>query len=220
MKIHSFEYMNKMIKADSSRIESNTLDIAQRICYIKYNELWKENFKSFTDYCKNELKIKKARISQYDKVVYKFCQKDDNSATGYCVKSLFRDFKFAQLREMSILTEDEFIQLKINPSMSDREIRKKVKDYIKVLQGIKDIDEKPSKLVEETVEEEHSEHIRKYIEDGVFKFFDCDKCNVKDMKKTVSVDTGLRYLRNQIVKDNDNIYFVVKVPKKYLEKGD
>ena len=51
MKIHSFEYMNKMIKADSSRIESNTLDIAQRICYIKYNELWKENYKSFTDYC-------------------------------------------------------------------------------------------------------------------------------------------------------------------------
>ena len=47
MIIHSFEYMNKMIKADSSRIESNTLDIAQRICYIKYNELWKENFNSF-----------------------------------------------------------------------------------------------------------------------------------------------------------------------------
>lgn len=220
MRVHSFDYMNKMIKVDSKRIESNTLDIAQRICYIKYNELWKVNFKSFSEYCKKELKIKKARVSQYDKVVYKFCQKDENSATGYCVKSLFRDYKFAQLREMTILTEEEYLQLKITPSMSDREIRKIVKDYIKVLQGLSDPDKPVINNSEEIETEEQSNYIRKYIDDGLFKFFDCDKCNVKDMKKTVSVDTGLRYLRNQIVKDNDNIYYVVKVPKKYLEKGD
>lgn len=215
----SFSYMNKMIKAEYDRINRNTLDIAQRVCYIKYKELWKENYKSFTEYIKKELKLKKSSVSAYTKVVYKFCKEDENSSTGYCVKSLFRDYTFSQLREMTILTEDEYSQLCINPSMTEKQIRKIVKDYISVLQGLKD-QEKKIEGITEQIQVIQDSNITGIIKDSIFRFFDCDKCLVKDMKKTVSVNQGLNYLKNQIVKDNEHVYMVVKVPKNYLEKGD
>ena len=68
----SFDFMNKMIKVGIKRNDSNIIDIAQRVCYIKYNELWKQNFSSFNEYVKKELKLKKSSISAYTKVVYKF----------------------------------------------------------------------------------------------------------------------------------------------------
>lgn len=221
MIVHSFSYMDKMIKAKTDRTNRNTIDIAQMVCYIKYNELWKENFSSFNEYVKKELKLKKSTLSSYTQVVYKFCEDDEYSSTGYCVKSLFRDYEFSQLKEMTFLTEEEISQLKINSSMSVRDIRKLVKEYIKVLDGSKDDPEKIEE-VKEDIEVKEDTNILKYnhsyIDDSIFRFFDCDKCNVKDMKKTVSVDTGLRYLRNQIVKDNEYVYVVVKVPKNYIEK--
>lgn len=215
----SFSYMNKMIKAETDRINRNILDIAQRVCYIKYKELWKENYKSFNEYIKKELKLKKSSVSAYTKVVYKFCKEDDNSSTGYCVKSLFKDYTFSQLREMTILTEDEYRQLCINPSMTEKQIRKIVKDYISVLQGLKDQDEKIEGITDQK-QVINDSNITGIIKDSIFRFFDCDKCLVKDMKKTVSVNQGLNYLKNQIVKDNEHVYMVVKVPKNYLEKGD
>lgn len=215
MKVHSFSYLDKMIKAETDRINRNTIDIAQMVCYIKFNELWKENFSSFNEYVKKELKLRKSTLSSYTQVVYKFCEKDEYSNTGYCVKSLFRDYQFSQLKEMTFLTEEEISQLKINSSMSVRDIRKLVKEYIKVLGGSKENFKEDNDVKEDTniLNYNHS-----YIDDSIFRFFDCDKCNVKDMKKTVSVDTGLRYLRNQIVKDNEYVYVVVKVPKNYIEK--
>ena len=137
--VHSFAYMDKMIKAESDRINRNTIDIAQRVCYIKYNELWKENFSSFNEYVKKELKLKKSTLSGYTQVVYKFCVNDDNSSTGYCVKSLFSDYTYSQLREMTILTEEEISQLKIDSSMSEKDIRKRVKEYTKVLHDLADL---------------------------------------------------------------------------------
>lgn len=215
MIVHSFSYMDKMIKAKTDRTNRNTIEIAQMVCYIKYNELWKENFSSFNEYVKKELKLRKSTLSSYTQVVYKFCEKDEYSNTGYCVKSLFRDYQFSQLKEMTFLTEEEISQLKINSSMSVRDIRKLVKEYIKVLGGSKENFKEDNDVKEDTniLNYNHS-----YIDDSIFRFFDCDKCNVKDMKKTVSVDTGLRYLRNQIVKDNEYVYVVVKVPKNYIEK--
>lgn len=221
MNVHSFSYLDKMIKAETDRINRNTIDIAQMVCYIKFNELWKENFSSFNEYVKEELKLRKSTLSSYTQVVYKFCEKDEYSNTGYCVKSLFRDYQFSQLKEMTFLTEEEISQLKINSSMSVRDIRKLVKEYIKVLDGSKDNSEKAEEVKEDKkVKEDNSilKYNHSYIDDSIFRFFDCDKCNVKDMKKTVSVDTGLRYLRNQIVKDNEYVYVVVKVPKNYIEK--
>ena len=47
--------------------------------------------------------------------------------------------------------------------------------------------------------------------------FDIDNCSVAGMKKKVDIENGLRYLKNQVIKDNDNCYVVVKVPKKYLK---
>ena len=215
----SFEFMNKMIKVGIKRNDSNIIDIAQRVCYIKYNELWKQNFSSFNEYVKKELKLKKSSISAYTKVVYKFCVPDVNSQTGYFVKSLFKDYSFSQLREMTILTEDEYKNLEIHPDMSEREIRKTVKDYISVLQGLKDHEEQIEELSEQKpVIQENN--ITGILKDSIFRFFDCDKCIVKDMKKTVSVNQGLTYLKNQIVKDSEHFYMVVKVPKNYLEKGD
>lgn len=219
MEVHSLEYMTKMIKANTNRINSNTLDIAQRVCYIKYNELWKESYKSFNEYVKSVLKLSKTTLSDYNKVVYKFCNTDDNSSTGYCVKSLFRDYTFSQLREMSILTEEEIQQLKIDSTLSEKEIRKIVKEYMKVLQGHFNDLAKPEETVKEESFIEETKTYKTYIDDSIFTFFDCDKCNVKDMRKTVSVTTGLNYLKNMIVKDNEHVYMVVKVPKKYL-KGD
>ena len=187
----SFSYLDKMIKVETNRINRNTIEIAQMICYIKYNELWKNSFSSFNEYVKKELKLRKSTLSSYTQVVYKFCNSDESSCTGYCVKSLFRDYQFSQLKEMTFLSEEEISQLKINSSMTVRDIRKLVKDYIKMLQGPSDHVATEETETKQEVKESNNilKYSNTYIDDSIFRFFDCDKCNVKDMKKTVSVSS-------------------------------
>ena len=207
------DFQTKKIKVVDSRVSSNILEKAQRIAYIKYRELFSQKYASFTEYCTKVLEIPKTTVSEYTQVVYKFCQESESSNTGYCVKSLFRDYSFYQLAQMKVLTEQEIRDLKINPKMSVREIHKIVLNHKKMLTGIQDL--KP--LEEESSERSGAQQSVRDMENiSSFKFYDCDKCNMKDMKKTISTKQGLDYLRNRIIKDNDNIYYVVVVPKNRL----
>lgn len=207
------EFQTKKIRVIDSRMSSNTLEKAQRIAYIKYKELFNEKYSSFSEYCFKELSLPKSTVSEYTAVVYKFCKDSDSSNTGYCVKSLFRDYTYSQLKTMIVLKEEEIKDLKINPNMSVREIHKKVLEHKKNVTGIADL----QPLKEETQERSLSKESGRDMESiSLFKFYDCDKCNRKDMKKTISLSQGLYYLKNQMIKDNDNIYYVVKVPKNRL----
>lgn len=207
------DFQTKKIKVADSRVSSNILEKAQRIAYIKYKELFSQKYSSFTEYCTKVLEIPKTTVSEYTQVVYKFCKESESSNTGYCVKSLFRDYSFYQLAQMKVLTEQEISDLKINPKMSVREIHKIVLNHKKLITGIKDL--KP--LEEESSERSGAQQPVRDMENiSTFKFYDCDKCNMKDMKKTISTKQGLDYLRNRIIKDNDNIYYVVVVPKNRL----
>lgn len=207
------DFQTKKIRVCDSRTSECTLEKAQRIAYIKYKELFSQKYASFTEYCNKVLELPKTTASEYTQVVYKFCKESESSNTGYCVKSLFKDYTYSQLNVMKVLKEDEIRDLKINPNMSVRQIHKIVLEHKKLLTGIKDL--KP--LNEES--EERSgviTPVRDMENISTFKFFDCDKCNMKDMKKTISTKQGLDYLRNRIIKDNDNIYYVVVVPKNRL----
>ena len=207
------DFQTKKIKVADSRVSDCTLEKAQRIAYIKYKELFSQKYSSFTEYCTKVLELPKTTASEYTQVVYKFCKESEFSNTGYCVKSLFSDYSYSQLNVMKVLTEEEIRVLKINPSLSVRQIHKIVLEHKKNITGIKDL-----KPLDDEIEERSGakQPVRDMENISTFKFYDCDKCNMKDMKKTISTKEGLDYLRNRIVKDNDNIYYVVVVPKNRL----
>lgn len=206
---NEFEFQIKKLNCCFGREPNNTLEIAQRLSYIKNKELYKDSYKTFNEFCRKAFKnpVPRSTMSEYTNVVYKFCKEDVNSNTGYCVKSLFKNYSYSHLRKMIRLTEDEISLLGLDPDMSVRELSKVVNDYKKTLMGT-------GIIKKEEIEPKNNSSYEEFnLERYSFKFFDCDKCLIGRYKKPVTLNKGLTNLKEQIIKDIDNDYYVVKVPK-------
>lgn len=211
--INNYEFQLKKLNCCFNRDMENSLEIAQRLSYIKNKELFKTEYKTFNEFCKKAFKnpIPRSTMSEYTSVVYQFCKEDEFSNTGYCVKSLFKNYSYSQLRKMLRLTDEEIKMLQINSDLSVREIAKIVRDYKKHLSGLSDLPDK------EEIKEELEDNYTKFnLEQFSFKFYDCDKCLIGNYKTPTSLSIGLINLKEQIIKDNENVYIVLKVPKDKL----
>ena len=194
-------YINK-IKCYLSSSDSNNKSIALALGFIELNKLWQDDFKSFNNFASKTFGFNRYKTYTYLKFCYKFCDiRKESNFLAYYVKLEFCEIDFSKLCLCFDLTYDEFVKLGISNKLSSNEIRKLIKDYFGY---VPDLEFK-----------KRGEHIET---DFKLDKYDCyftnyDSSYISGVKTKKDLSEGLKRLRDNILKDNDNVYVVVKVSK-------
>lgn len=192
----------KKVRCYLSSIESNHVSIALALGFIDLNNLWKDDYKSFNHFTSSVFGLNRYSTYKYLKFCYKFCDiRKEDKFQSYYVKLEFSEIDFTKLCLCFDLTFEEFELLKIDNTLSYREIRKRVKEYF----GFKKAGFSSSK--KEVVQIDFKlDHYDCYFDNS-------DSCFIKGIKTKKSLSDGFKRLRENILKDNDNVYVIIKVSK-------
>lgn len=141
----------KAIKTALSGIDKNFAKIAFNLYWIYETGTYKAmGCDSIADYASKQFDIQKTSTYNFIAIVDRFGKRDENGHVMDCFDDKYKDFSSSKLSLISELTEVEIEELGIVPTMSVREIKKAVKEYLE--SGLP-VDED----AEESVEDEDAE---------------------------------------------------------------
>lgn len=142
-------------------VKKNMVEIAVRLRDIKEKALFeKDGFADVFEYANKILGYKKAMVYKMVTVANKFIEESPNGK-GYAsiIVHDTEDYSVSQLMELGGLTPEEVIELdetcKIDPTMSAKDIREVVKEYVKKDEPKEETEEQ--KVNEESEESEQEE---------------------------------------------------------------
>ena len=213
----SFDIEIKKIKTYLNVMDKNSKAVATSIGFLNINELYKEKYSSIYECCLKEFDLSRYKVRQALKFCYKFCDcRKASKFLHYYVKLEFCEIDYSKLCLCFDLTDEEFELLQISNELSFREIKKRIKQHFHV--------SIPERVSDQELENENDSY---RVSDAVYKLdkYDCyfdnqDNCFVNGFVSSKTVRQGLKRLEENILKDNDNVYVVLRISKKEFGKYD
>lgn len=121
----------KAIKTALSGIDKSFAKIAFNLYWIYETGTYKAmGCDSIADYASKQFDIQKTSTYNFIAIVDRFAKRDESGHVMDCFDDRYKDFSSSKLSLISELTEVEIEELGIVPTMSVREIKKAVKEYL------------------------------------------------------------------------------------------
>lgn len=202
----------KQINSYLAVVDSNQKSIALALGFIELNNLFSPDFVSMNDFTRKTFNFNRRKTWQYLKFCYSFCEiRKENKFQAYYVKRKFCEYSFSKLCLCFYLSEDDFDILGLSPQTTQAETKKRVNEFL----GLGT----PQK-VDKGIRLNSSAYLDYNVNRYDCYFDNFDHCYISGVKNPKSIDLGFQRLRDNIIRDNDNYYVVLRVPKKEFPYAD